>query len=246
MSNGESVMHSSGEHAAPVSVSAAGTKRQRRSERRRSGSPHSRKFMVATAALVGVAIGAIVIAVVVALRPSQSLSSQVWSQWRPSDGGLAGEREIAAQVAPFYRASPASQLAVVTVQNIASSTSGTASSIQLALRDPTSGTVSGVAGSSAVYNLCGLGPSCSILPGQPSHARLLLLQREALELALYTFKYIDGVQNVVVALPPGRATVASTKLSPSPHATTKSVDLAVVFSRQGLSHLTARPLAQTL
>jgi hypothetical protein len=246
VSNQESMMHSSGEHAAPVPVSAASSERRSKSARRRSGSPHSRKFMIATAALVGVAIGAVAIAVIVLLSPHESASSSIWSQWRPVDNGLAGEREIAAQVAPFYRATLPSQLAVVTVQNIPSSTSGSPSTAQLALRDPTTGTLAGVAGNSAVYNLCGLGPSCTV-PGAPSHARLLLLQREALELALYTFKYIDQVQNVVVALPPGRATISSTVLSASPRkATTTTVDLAVVFSRQGLTHFTSRPLNQTL
>ncbi len=248
LSNQESVIHSGGEHAAPVPVGAASSERRRKSSRRPASSPHSRKFLIATAALVGVAAGAVAIAIAVLISPSQSNSSSLaWSQWRPPDSGLAGEREIAAEVAPFYRASPASQLAVVTVQNIASSTSGSSSVTQLALRDPTTGTVAGVAGNSAVFNLCGLGSSCTVIPGAPSHARLLLLQREALELALYTFKYIDGVQNVVVTLPPGRATLASTVLSASPQkATTRTVDLAVVFSRQGLSHFTSRPLNQTL
>jgi hypothetical protein len=247
LSNQESVMHSSGEHAAPAPVSAASSERRRKSSRRPASSPHSRKFLIATSVLVGVAVGALAIAIAVLISPSQSNSSLAWSQWRPPDSGLAGEREIAAQVAPFYRASPASQLAVVTVQNVPSSTSGSPTATQLALRDPTTGTVAGVAGNSAVYNLCGLGPSCTIIPGPPSHARLLLLQREALELALYTFKYIDGVQNVVVTLPPGRAAISSTVLSASPKkATMRTVDLAVVFSRQGLSHFTSRPLDQTL
>jgi hypothetical protein len=247
VSKQESVMHSSGEHAAPVPVSAASSERRHKSIRRRSGSPHSRKFMLATAALIGIAVGAVGIAVAVLVSSHQSAASLVWSQWRPPDNGLAGEREIAAQIAPFYRASPASQLAVVTVQNIPSSTSGSPSATQLALRDPTTGTVSGVSGNSAVYNLCGLGPGCTVIPGAPSHARLLLLQREAVELALYTIRYIGSVQNVVVTLPPGRATISSTVLSASPRrAVTRTVDLAVVFSRQGLAHFTSRPLNQTL
>ena len=35
-----------------------------------------------------------------------------------------------------------------------------------------------------------------------SEARHALLRREALELALYTFKYVDGVDSVSVFLPP--------------------------------------------
>ena len=57
-------------------------------------------------------------------------------------------------------------------------------------------------GTTAVYNLCGLGTSCAIAAGTPSLAGELLLRREALELALYTFRYIHGVDSVVAILPP--------------------------------------------
>ncbi len=40
------------------------------------------------------------------------------------------------------------------------------------------------------YILCGLGANCSIKGGKASTARHALLRREALELALYTFKYV--------------------------------------------------------
>ena len=62
-----------------------------------------------------------------------------------------------------------------------------------------------LSGNTIAYNLCGIGgKNCAIGVGQPSTDRLLLLRREALELALYTFKYIGGTQNVVAILPPGR------------------------------------------
>ena len=38
--------------------------------------------------------------------------------------------------------------------------------------------------------------------GEPSAERLRLLRREALELALYTFRYVDGTDSVVAFLPP--------------------------------------------
>jgi hypothetical protein len=244
----EPVVRSSGEHAAPGPVSAPASEHLRTATRRRRGSPHSRKFAFATAMLAGIAVAAVAVSILVLMGPSRSASSSApWSPWKPPDAGLAGEQEIAAQVAPFYRSSPASQLAVVTVRNIASATSGTTSSTQLAVRNPASGALAAVAGSSAVFSLCGLGPNCTVTPGAPSHARLLLLQREAIELALYTFKYIDSVQNVVVTLPPGRATVTCTGLCSSSHgATTKAVNLSVVFSRGSLARFTSRPLNQTL
>src|SRR5690606_24285560 len=52
------------------------------------------------------------------------------------------------------------------------------------------------------YVLCGLGTNCSIASGEPSEERHALLRREAMELALYTFKYVDTIDSVTVFLPP--------------------------------------------
>ncbi len=253
LNQGQHVVHSSDEHAADRALSAPA--RSGRARASRPLSPHSHKFLAATAALVGIAVGAIAVAVVVALGASHNSSSLSWSTWAPTDNGLAGEREIADEVSPFYRETPGSQLVVVTVQNVTSpnavanasgSTSG--SGTEIAVRDPSTGTVSAVSGNTAVYNLCGLGPSCTIAGGPPSAARLLLLRREALELSLYTFKYINGIQNVVSILPPGHTTQTCTGIcsQPNPPKTTKTVDLAVVFERSSLDRFLQQPLHDTL
>ena len=54
------------------------------------------------------------------------------------------------------------------------------------------------------YGLCGLGTSaqCAITEGTPSTERFTLLHRQALELSLYTFKYVDDVDSVLVFMPP--------------------------------------------
>ncbi len=222
---------------------------------RRITSPHSSKFLAATALLVGFAIGALVVAIVIAVTDSSRPGSgPKWSTWSPVDGGLAGEREIAAAVSPFYRASPATQLVIVTVRNVtANSTSNTGSSAatQIALRDPTTGSLGELGGTTALYNLCGLGPGCAISTGAPSAARLLLLRREALELALYTFRYIGGVDNVLAVLPPGH-TGASDSLTPAPQSSKSgsssgsTVDVAVLFQRSALQHYLQQPLRLTL
>ena len=59
-----------------------------------------------------------------------------------------------------------------------------------------------------MYTLNGLGPNGSIPGGKPSTSARLLLRREALELALYSFRYLDDVDMVVVLLPPSSAAVA--------------------------------------
>jgi hypothetical protein len=58
------------------------------------------------------------------------------------------------------------------------------------------------ANSSMQFVLCGLGDGCALSSGPPTEARHTLLRRQALELALYTFKYVDGVDSVTVFLPP--------------------------------------------
>jgi hypothetical protein len=55
---------------------------------------------------------------------------------------------------------------------------------------------------SRFYTLCGLGTNCSIEGGTPSATRGRLVRREALETALYTFKYVPSVDSVLAFMPP--------------------------------------------
>jgi len=247
MSENDQIVRAADEHAADarlapqVTVTHSGDRGSRR-----ESSPYAHKFFVATAVLAGLAVVAIAVAVTAAVTGRGShTSAAIWSEWSPPDSGLAGEREIANEVAPLYRAAPAAQLAVVTARNVSSTGNGT----QLALRDPSTGSLAAVSGTSAIFTLCGLGPNCAISVGTPSAARLLLLRREALELALYTFKYDSSIDNVVAILPPGHteATSALTKQPPSGKVSTSStLNVAVVFQRNGLNHFLTSPLRATL
>jgi hypothetical protein len=179
----------------------------RRRPERVVSSPHSHKFRLATAALLGLAIGAIVVAISVLSTSSTTVAAAPWSAWQPIESGTAGAQEIADHIAPLYRISPVDQLSVVTVVGLANSgtssatssggTSGssTSSGLQVAVRpSASSSAVSLLTGKTVAFNLCGIGgTNCAIGVGTPTSARLLLLRREALELALYTFKYIGGV-----------------------------------------------------
>ena len=169
-----------------------------------------------------------------------------WSSWRPFAPGLAGAQEIADYLAPYYRATAASQLAVVTVVNLNNPTSP----VQVVVPTNSTGTVLPLPSTSTVvYNLCGEGSSnCSIGVGKPSNDRLLLLRRESLELALYTFKYITGVQNVVAILPPGYTQSSCDAVCAHTHAkpVVKSLNLAVAFDRAELSTWLAQPLRTAL
>ena len=56
------------------------------------------------------------------------------------------------------------------------------------------------------YALCGLGSSLSIANGKQSTERPTLVRREILELALYTFKYVKSVKQIVAFMPPPAGT----------------------------------------
>lgn len=252
------IARASDEHAAKAPLAAAVRLAHRRSTSAEA-SPHSSKFRAATAMLVGVAIGAIAVALVVLASGGHSASTGKWSDWSPVDSSTVGAREIADHIAPLYRISGTDQLDVVTVVNLgdpaaaaaAASTGSTTASggLQVAVRaDPSSSAVSLLNGQTVAYNLCGIGSNnCVIGVGAPSTDRLLLLRREALELALYTFKYISGVTNVVAILPPGHTTQSCSGICPKPNAkpTTKSVDIAVLFVRGELSPWLGQPLRNT-
>jgi hypothetical protein len=255
------VVRASDEHTADTPMGTAVGIGGRGEAGRHTASPHAQKFRVTMAALVGLAIGALVVALALASSTGGSTSKQMWSDWSPPDNGIQGAREIADHLAPLYRISALNQLDVVTVSNInnspstATSSSAASSStnngLQVAVRnDPSSSAVSLIGGNTIAYNLCGIGSSnCAIGVGAPSADRLLLLRREALELALYTFKYVSGTQNVVAILPPGHTTQASTLTarppSPGSKPVTKPLNVALLFLKDELSPWLAHPLSAT-
>jgi hypothetical protein len=240
------------EHVAEPPLAAARALPAGSSPPQAESSPHAHKFRGAIAVLLAVGIASIAIAASLStLGSSRSSSGFTWSAWQPPDQGLQGAQEIADFIAPYYRATPAYQLAVVTAMNL----NDPSNPLEVVI--PTAGAPGGVAvlppSSTIAFNLCGLGSKdCSIGVGTPSADRLLLLRREALELALYTFKYIKGVDNVVAILPPGH-TEGSSRLTPTPPTGSqvssnndKPVNLALAFDRRELQPWLDRPLQATL
>jgi hypothetical protein len=262
MSERRQLVKASDEHVAEARLPGGVALSAERGGRRLS-SPHAGKFRAALALLIGLAIGAVAVAVVVLSTGSHAGSSAPWSAWKPTNSGKLGASEIADHIAPLYRISGTNQLAVVTVTNLGNSSSAAAASVagtgpggsgptglQIAVRpDPSSSGLSLLSGHTIAYNLCGVGSSnCSIGVGTPSTDRLLLLRREALELALYTFKYVGGTDNVVAILPPGHTTQSCTGLCPKPNqrATTKPLNIALLFLHDELRPWLSQPLAATL
>jgi hypothetical protein len=84
------------------------------------------------------------------------------------------------------------------------------------------------AGSTIAYVMCGTADKCG-LSQVGSQETVPLLRREALELALYTFKYSKGVDSIVSLLPPEGQTNG-----------------AVYFKRSNLADELSKPLDATL
>jgi hypothetical protein len=215
---------------------------------------HRERFRFAVIALLALGIASLGVAIGLSTGGRTTSSPGDWSTFQPTEGGLTGAQEIADYVAPYYRATASSQLAVVTAVNL----NDPSHPVQVAV--PASGASAGSspaasssllplpATSTIVYNLCGVGGhDCSIGVGQPSAARMLLLKREALELALYTFKYISGVSYVVALLPPGRSSHGCSGICPQPHSPVKitPLNVGIFFDSQELKPWLQRPLSYT-
>ena len=179
-----------------------------RSDRARSSGYGSRfsVIYIALALLAGIGVGAFV----VEMTRADPAPPAKWSDWQPTGSDTAQARQIADRVAKRYRLADGRQLAaaIVTPPKISSS-EGDVPVSTIAIRPDTStgqneeGAIDVISAKENLqFVLCGLGAGCSIATGEASDARHALLRREALELALYTFKYVDGVESVSVFLPP--------------------------------------------
>jgi hypothetical protein len=194
-------------------------------------SRHAPRFRLILGALIGVAIGAIGATLVLVSGQGPSTHSDAWSSWQPSTSSIGdGAQQIADHVAPTYRQQGGDQLVGVTggPLKVAASPDPLPAKIAVASQDTTK--IGIVRGSTAMYNLCGLGSRCAINRGKPSAQRFLLLRREALELALYSFRYLD-VANVVALLPPAPG---------------QKPQNAVFFQRSEFKKVLDQPISQVL
>jgi hypothetical protein len=199
-------------------------------------STYAPRFRMITGALIGVAIGALA-ATGLLLAGGGPQKGPAWSSWKPEDKDTKdGAEQIARHVGSSYRLPSGDQLVLVTggplrvagldlPVRIAVDEGGGATSVG------SSEDISEVKGRTVMYQLCGLGPRCAINKGKASPERLLLLQRESLELALYSFRYLSGVKNVVALLPPPPG---------------RKPENALLFRKGDYEPALERPLAATL
>jgi hypothetical protein len=193
-----------------------------------------RRFRLAyfgLAMLFGAAIGALI---VVVERPAPAPPAP-WSAWQPTaDGPGARQAQIAKHIERQYRLPSGKRL----VNVLAGGPGPATDPIQLVAISRTLNPqhqsdvlTTFNTEKTAMFILCGDGPKCSIGEGTPSVARGKVLGREALELALYTFRYIDDADSVVAFFPPGKGQKPS-------H--------ALLFTKEELSDQLHSPLRQTL
>lgn len=214
-------------------------------------SHHAPTFAVLTGMLVGIALGAVALAFVLASGGRAGGPPVDWATWAPHSGAGSTAQQIANHVAPEYRGADGQQLAAVTGGQLEfAKLPG-----HVAVRS-LGGDVQIVDGSTTLFTVCGGGLDCSFATGKPSNARLLLLQREALELALYAFQY-SKVDNVVALLPPPPKAKAKSKAAKTTTATATAKPTAatallppngtaLVFRRDQMTTALKEPLDDTL
>jgi hypothetical protein len=167
----------------------------------RGETPYRSRFGLLLGALIGVAIATVAVGAAVWVGTTgDNGAPDGWSSWKPgADNGVGAAKEIATHVGRKYRLADGNQ--IVGVQ--AGPLEIFDVPLEVALRTaPQGGDIDFINGNGLMYTLNGLGPKGSVRGGKPSEARHLLLRREALELALYTFRYVKDVDLVVALLPP--------------------------------------------
>jgi hypothetical protein len=164
-------------------------------------SPFAPRFQFLTGVLIAVGVASVALMVALALAPGRTQrQGPDWSPWRPTEQGPAGAVQIAGYVSRQYRLPGRRQLVAVTGGPLEAA--GLPLTVALRQSPSQGGNIELIEGDGVLYRLCGLGEKCSIPYGKPSRRRHLLLRREALELALYSFRYLDGVDDVAVFMPP--------------------------------------------
>ena len=202
----------------------------RRRQRARSDS-YRRRFGIVyffLAVVSGAAIGAFIVSV---SRPRPPQAAE-WSAWHPTGNETARILQISDRVPQSYRLSNGDALTVAHASS-PTAVSTTNQSVTVPVSQitvlPKLSTVD--TSGSLQISLCGLGRNCTIASGKASTARYELLRREAVELALYTFKYVKPISSITVIMPP---------------AVNSKLPIAIFLPRTDVQNLLSKPLSDTL
>jgi hypothetical protein len=162
------------------------------------------------AAVLGAGIGSFV----VLASQGEPAEEPAWSAWQPTGSRQAKVRQIADHIPKAYKNEDGTQLTVSLASSLAVPTEqGDVPVRAIVVRPDVS---KGLAEEDdiatydgdevASYDLCGADSKqqCELATGVSSPDRFTLLRRQALELSLYTLKYVDDVDSVIVFMPPSQ------------------------------------------
>jgi hypothetical protein len=210
----DDVMDKAAADAKPLPSNAVGTavvaRPETRADRARRLAYRSRfaAFYVLLAIVAGAGVGTLLVLV----GRGSPAPAPAWSAWEPTGSVERRSAQIGDHVGDQYRLPSGKALVAVTYAGPPTVTGPDGASFQvraIAVRpDTTAGRAEADdidtlnAQGTVMYTLCGLGTACSIAEGKASDARGQLLRREALELALYSFRYLDGIDSTLVLMPP--------------------------------------------
>jgi hypothetical protein len=186
----------------------------------------------------GAALGAFIVLLV---RPDAG-PPPAWARFEPSGTTNARLFQITEQLPRRYRGNDGKQLVsiVADTPKIRVPLNGEQVTIPVArIEYEDEGDLNVVdAGQNLQFTMCGTGKECA-LEGKPSRARAEFLERQGLELALYTFKYVDVVDSVTVMFPPTQLVDADGKLG-------ERRLTALFLRRRDVATELDQPLAHTL
>jgi hypothetical protein len=198
------------------------------------------RFLLAYLALAVVAGLGVGVTVLLVDRPEKQ--EVLWSTWQPTGSEGTFDDQIGDYVGARYRQPSGNPLVAVLPGPPTIVISGTELTVSnVVISDDPEGDRDGFrvvkVANSRMYQLCGLGPQCSMREGTPSEARMRLLRREALELALYTFKYTGDTDTVITLLPPNLGEANNPD---------DDTAVALFFERRALRNELEQPLRKTL
>ena len=180
-----------------------------RQERARQSSYRLRfgLIYVFLAAVVGAGVGSFI----VLASEGEQQAAPAWSAWQPKGSTMARVRQIADRIPKAYRTEKGAQLTVSLAGPLSVPTPQGEVPVRAVFVRPD--TSKGLAeeddiavypGNAVVsFGLCGTRSKeqCEV-GSKVSSEQQTLLRRQALELSLYTLKYVDGIDSVVVFMPP--------------------------------------------
>jgi hypothetical protein len=187
-------------------------------------------FMLGALGGVVIAVAATVAIVLSTNHGSDEGLADNWSKWKPDETSMtAGPAAIASHVQSEYKGDDGKELVLVKggpleIQGIP---------LNVRLQSSGGGMYEWSGKHTVLYTLSGLGDNGSINTGTPSTQRHQLLRREALELSLYTFRYMPDVDMVVTQLPPPPPKKDADTASASASTDATKTPVQAVFYRAG-------------